>query len=64
VCFYFCIIADEESRVDKYLSQRSQAVDSSEESGTESEYGDSDKDNAGNTDNDSIAPPRRPRKNV
>jgi hypothetical protein len=49
VCFYLRIIADEESRVDEYLSQRSQVVDSSDEassedSGTESEYDDSDKD--------------------
>lgn len=68
LCFYLRIIADER-RVDEDLSQRSQAVDSSDEassedSGTETEYDDSDKDNAGSTDNDSIAPPRRPRKNV
>jgi hypothetical protein len=68
VCFYLRIIADEESRVDEFLSQGSQLVDSSDEessedSGTESEYDDSDNDNnAGSTDNDSIAPPRRLRK--
>jgi hypothetical protein len=68
VCFYLRIIADEESRVDEFLSQGSQLVDSSneessEDSGTESEYDDSDNDNnAGSTDDDSIAPPRRPRK--
>jgi hypothetical protein len=68
VCFYLRIIADEESRVDEFLSQGSQLVnssnkESSEDSGTESKYDDSDNDNnAGSTDDDSIAPPRRPRK--
>jgi hypothetical protein len=57
VCFYLRIIADEERRVDEFLSQGSQLVDSgdeesSEDSSTESEY------------NDSIAPPRTPRKNT
>jgi hypothetical protein len=68
--FYLRIIADKESRVDKYLSQRSQVVNSSDEissedSGTESEYDNSDKDNnADSTDNNSITPPRRLRKNT
>jgi superfamily II DNA helicase RecQ len=70
VCFYLRIIADEERRVDEFLSQGSQLVDSgdeesSEDSSTESEYNDSGKDNnAGSSDNDSIAPPRTPRKNT
>ena len=70
VCFYLRIIADEERRVDDFLSQQSGVDDSSdrassEESSTESEYDDSDKDNkAGSTDNDSIAPARTPRKNT
>jgi hypothetical protein len=70
VCFYLRIIADEESQVDEYLSQRDQVVNSSEElsgedAGTESEYDDSNKDNdAGSTNNNSVAPPRRPRKNI
>jgi hypothetical protein len=48
--------------VDEYLSQGSLVIDSSdkassEDSSIESEYDDSDKDNnAGSTDNDSIAP--------
>jgi hypothetical protein len=70
MCFYLCIIADEENQVDEYLLQRSQVVDSSDEvsskdSGTESEYNDSDEDNnAGSTNNNSVAPPRQPRKNT
>jgi hypothetical protein len=70
VCFYLRIIADEESRVDKYLSQRDQVVNSSEElsgedASTESKYDDSNKDDdAGSTDNNSVAPLRRPQKNV
>jgi hypothetical protein len=68
VCFYLRIITDKESRVDEYLSQRSQVVDSSDEassedSDTESECDDSD-NNADSNDNDSIAPPRRLRKNT
>jgi hypothetical protein len=64
VCFYLRIIADEESRVDEFLSQQSRVVDSSDEASsddacTESEYINSDKDS---TDDDSIAPPRTPRK--
>jgi hypothetical protein len=52
--FYLRIIADKESQVDKYLSQRDQVVNSSEElsgedAGIESEYNNSNKDNnAGN----------------
>jgi superfamily II DNA or RNA helicase len=74
VCFYLRILADEESRVDEYLSQRSQVVDSSDEGSgedagieSECEYNDNDNDNDSNadsTDNDSIAPTRRPRKSV
>jgi hypothetical protein len=70
VCFYLRIIVDKESQVDEYLSQRDQVVNSSEElsgedAGTESEYDNSNKDNdAGSTDNDSVAPLRQPRKNV
>jgi hypothetical protein len=70
VCFYLHIIADEESQVDKYLSQRDQVVNSSEElsgedAGTESKYNNSNKDDdAGSTDNNSVAPLRRPQKNV
>jgi hypothetical protein len=51
------------------LSQRSQVIDSSneassEDAGIESEYDDSDEDNnAGSIGNDSVAPPRQPRKN-
>jgi hypothetical protein len=68
VCFYLRIIADEERRVDEFLSQRSQVADSgdeasSEEAGTESEYNDND-NNASGSDNDSIAPVRRPRKHT
>ena len=64
MCFYLCIIADEERRVDEFLSQGSELVDSGDEessegSGTGSEYNDS-----GNDDNNSIAPPRTPRKKV
>jgi superfamily II DNA helicase RecQ len=68
VCFYLRIVADEEMRVEEYLSQRDWVVDSSEElrgedTSTESEYEDSDNDNgADSTDNDSVVPQRRPRK--
>ena len=64
VCFYLRIIADEESRIDKYLLQRDQVAYSSEESngddaGTESEYDDSDKDNNADSDgNNSVVPQR------
>jgi hypothetical protein len=63
VCFFLRILTDEESRVDEYLLQRSWVVHdgdeaSSGDAGTESEY------DAASTDNNSVAPPRRPQKNV
>lgn len=64
MCFYLRIVADEEARIAEYLSQRDQVVNSSEEfrsedTGTESEYNDSNKDNSTeDRDNNSVVPPR------
>jgi hypothetical protein len=70
VCFYLCIIADEESQVDNYLLQRDQIAGGSKESsskdaGTESEYNNSDKDNsADSNNNNSVVAQRWLRKKV
>jgi hypothetical protein len=62
IYFYLRIIADKESRINKYLLQRDQVVYSSKESNsddasTKSEYDDSNKDNNANSNsNNSVVP--------
>jgi hypothetical protein len=66
VCFYLRVIADEAARVEEYLSQRDQVVDSSEESSSEDASIESECDDADSNDNDndsdSVVPQRRPQK--
>ncbi|KAL6164428.1 hypothetical protein ACJQWK_09163 [Exserohilum turcicum] len=68
VCFYLRIIADEEHRVDGYLAERDRAVDADEDSasegdtGTESEYDDSDREGTVDSNNDVVVVQRQLRR--
>ncbi|KAL6160847.1 hypothetical protein ACJQWK_12002 [Exserohilum turcicum] len=65
VCFYLRIIADEEHQVDGYLAERDRAVDADEDSasegdtGTESEYDDSDREGTVDSNNDVVVVQRQ-----